>query len=40
MSMVQEKEIEAQQAKINILSVLALMFPDYRIKLGKQSIQL
>lgn len=40
MSMVQEKEIEAQQAKINILSVLALIFPDYRIKLGKQSIQL
>ena len=40
MSMLQEKEIQSQQAKINVLSILAIIFPVYRIKLGKNIIQL
>lgn len=40
MSMIQEKGIDSQQAKINILSILALIFPTYRIKLEKNIIQL
>ena len=40
MSMIQENSLESQQARINIISVLALMFPTYKIKLGKKVIQL
>jgi len=40
MSMIQEKRMDFQQAKINMLSVLALIFPIYKIKLGKNFIQL
>ncbi len=40
MSMIQEKRLDSQQARINILSILALIFPTYQIKLGKKTIQL
>lgn len=40
MTMVQEKSIESQQARLNILSLLALMFPTSEILLGKKAIQL
>ena len=40
MSMIQEKNIESQQAKLNILSILTLLFPYYTINLGTKTIQL
>lgn len=40
MSMIREKNLESQKAKINVLSILTLLFPDKRIVLGKQAIQL
>lgn len=40
MSMIQEKNIESQQAKLNVLSILTLLFPDYKINLGTKAIQL
>lgn len=40
MSMIQEKGLEAQQARINLFSVFALIFPTYKIKLEKNIIQL
>ena len=40
MSMIQEKKIESQQAKLNVLSILTLLFPDYTINLGIKAIQL
>lgn len=40
MSMIQEKNIESQQAKLNVLSILTLLFPDYTFNLGIKAIQL
>ena len=40
MSMIQEKNIESQQAKLNVLSILTLLFPDYAFNLGTKAIQL
>lgn len=40
MSMIQEKHQESFQAKVNVLSVLALVFPTYEIYLGKDNIRL
>ena len=40
MSMIQEKNIESQQAKLNVLSILTLLFPNYTINLGTKAIQL
>ena len=40
MSMIQEKRLDSQQAKINVLFILTLIFPTYQIKLGKKTIQL
>jgi hypothetical protein len=37
--MIQEKTLESQQAKINVLSILTLIFPNYEIALGKKTIQ-
>ena len=40
MSMVQDKNLEAQQSRVNLLSILTLMLPTYKIKLGKNIIYL
>lgn len=40
MSMILEKNIQARQAKLNILSILAILFPQYEIELQKNFIQL
>ena len=40
MTIVQEKGIESQQARLNVLSILALLFPTSEILLEKQTIQL
>ena len=40
MTMVREKNLESQQARLNMVSLLALMFPTYELTLGRQTIQL
>lgn len=40
MSMIQERNIQAQQAKLNFLGVLALLFPEYMIEIQKDAIKL
>ena len=40
MSMIQEKDINAQQAYINFISVLTLMFPTKQIRLDDKKIKL
>lgn len=40
MTMIHEKNLESQQARLNIASLFALMFPTYQINLNKQVIQL
>lgn len=40
MTMVREKNLESYQARLNVSSLLALIFPTYKIKLGKNAIQL
>ena len=40
MSMIQENNLESQQAKLNILSILTLLFPNYSFNLGTKAIQL
>ena len=40
MTMIQGKNVESRQARINVLSILALLFPTYEISLGKKTIQL
>ena len=40
MTMIQEKSLQSQQAKLNVISVLALLFPTSEISLGKKTIQL
>lgn len=39
MTMIQERNIESQKAHLNVLSLLALMFPTYKINLKKNIIQ-
>ena len=40
MMMIQERNFESQQARLNVLSILALLFPTNEILLGEQTIQL
>ena len=40
MTMIQEKSLESQRAKLNVMSILALMFPTNEIMLDKKTIQL
>ena len=40
MTMIREKNLESQQARLNVLSILALLFPTYEIRLELQAIQL
>ena len=40
MTMIREKNIESQQAKINVLSIFTLLFPTCEILLGEKTIQL
>ena len=40
MSIIQKKDFESLQAKINFLSLLTLLFPNDTITLGKKTIQL
>ena len=40
MMIIQEKNLQAYQAKLNVLSLLALLFPTKEILLGKGAIQL
>lgn len=40
MVMIHEKNVESQQARINVLSILALLFPTSEITLNKKVIQL
>ncbi len=40
MMMIQEKNLESQQARLNVMSILALLFPTSEILLGKKTIQL
>ena len=40
MTMIQEKSLESKQTKINIMSLLALLFPTSKILLGKKTIQI
>ena len=40
MMMMQEKSFEAQQARINVMSLFALLFPTKKILLGNKTIQL
>lgn len=40
MSMIQEKNFESMQAKVNVISILTLLFPDYRITLNQNKIQM
>ena len=38
MSMISQKNIESYQARVNIFSILSLMFPSYQIRLESQAI--
>ena len=38
MTMIQEKTLEAQQARLNVMSILALIFPTSEIQLDKKAI--
>ena len=40
MTIIQERSLESQQARLNVMSVLALLFPTNEILLGKQVIQI
>ena len=40
MMMIQERSLQSRQARLNIVSLLALLFPTSEILLGKQTIQL
>lgn len=40
MIMMQEKNIESQKARVNVTSLLSLLFPTSEIHLGKETIQL
>jgi hypothetical protein len=38
--MIQEKNMESQEARVNVLSLLSLLFPTRKIFIGRRSIQL
>ena len=40
MMIMKEKTPQSQQARLNVMSILTLVFPTYEILLGKQAIQL
>lgn len=40
MTIIQERSLESQQARLNVMSILALLFPTNEILLGKQVIQI
>ena len=40
MSMIRENNLQAKQARLNLLSLLALLFPEYEIILQENAIQL
>ena len=40
MMMMQGKNIQSHEARLNVLSILALLFPAYKIKLKRKNIQL
>ena len=40
MTMIQERSFESQQARLNVMSILALLFPTSEILLGRKAIQL
>ena len=40
MMMMQERNLESQQARLNVMSILALLFPTNEILLGREAIQL
>lgn len=40
MTMIQEMNMESQEARVNVLSLLSLLFPTRKIFLGRRSIQL
>jgi hypothetical protein len=40
MIIVQGQNLEAQKARLSILSILALLFPTSEIVLGKEAIQI
>ena len=40
MTVIQEKNLEARQSRINVVSILALLFPTYQILLEKDKIKL
>ena len=40
MTMIQEKSLESQQARLNVMSILALTFPTSEILLSRKAIQL
>ena len=40
MMMIEGKNLESQQARLNVMSILALLFPTSEILLGKKTIQL
>ena len=40
MMMIEGKNLESQQARLNVMSILALLFPTSEILLGKKAIQL
>jgi len=40
MSMIQEKNFESMQAKVNVISILTLLFPDCKITLNQNKIQI
>lgn len=40
MTMMQEKNLQSQQARLNVTSILALLFPTSEVLLGRQTIQL
>ncbi len=40
MMMMREKNVESQKARVNVLSLFALLFPTCEIKFGRETIQL
>ena len=39
-SMIQQRHLESQQARLNVMAILSLLFPTNEILLGKETIQL
>lgn len=40
MTMIQEKSFQSREARLNVFSILALLFPTSEISLGRQAIQI